>query len=277
MWNEIYPASLPQPALNFRQKSPPVRFACFSLGVVLLLGGLVRAQQPSASFTEFSAPGAGSASGQGTLPVSINKSGVIAGFLYDSVGGLHGFVRSAGGTITVYDAPGAGTGGSAGTAGGQINDSGVIAGDYDDSKFVSHGYVRPPSGTIATFSIAGSGSGGGQGTFCCGMNSSGTKSGYYVDKSGVSHAFMRSAKGSSRFITSRAQAPRRAREQEAARSMTLVRSLDYTSTRTTCRTVMCAAPRELSPSSTFRARAPRRTKPPVRPTLTVWVPSSESL
>src|ERR1700729_1744339 len=44
------------------------------------------------TFSEFNAPGAGTASGQGTITFSINQSGVVAGFLVDANNVAHGFV-----------------------------------------------------------------------------------------------------------------------------------------------------------------------------------------
>src|SRR5712672_40939 len=74
-----------------------IRIACFVMGLALvqLLAGSAFAQDPAATYAEFSAPGAGTGGGQGTVPISINTSGQITGYYYDSVVVGHGFERSA--------------------------------------------------------------------------------------------------------------------------------------------------------------------------------------
>ena len=57
------------------------------------------------TFIEFDAPGAGTGSGQGTLPFAINPEGTITGYYNDANSVGHGFVRTAGGTIMTFDAP----------------------------------------------------------------------------------------------------------------------------------------------------------------------------
>jgi hypothetical protein len=53
--------------------------------------GFVRS--PFGAITTFDAPGAGTASGQGTLPNTPNVFGVITGQYIDSTGLHHGFLR----------------------------------------------------------------------------------------------------------------------------------------------------------------------------------------
>src|SRR5258706_13547836 len=62
------------------------------------------AQTPT--FTTFDAPDAGHGTNQGTVPISINQGGVIAGDYYDASGSPHSFVRGAGGQITEIGRPG---------------------------------------------------------------------------------------------------------------------------------------------------------------------------
>jgi hypothetical protein len=57
---------------------------------------------------------------------------------------LHGFQRTASGTITSFDVPGAGTGTFQGSAGVNINTAGNIAGGYVDASNVIHGFLRTP-------------------------------------------------------------------------------------------------------------------------------------
>src|SRR5580704_12145714 len=65
----------------------------------------------------FDAPGAGLGAGrdQGTLAMSINNLGVIAGQLQDSNNVFHGFLRDPYGFFTTFDVPAAGTGAYQGT------------------------------------------------------------------------------------------------------------------------------------------------------------------
>ena len=57
------------------------------------------------TFVSNDAPGAGPASGQGTLPAGINDDGEVAGTYIDSNFVAHGFLRLKDGTFTVIDIP----------------------------------------------------------------------------------------------------------------------------------------------------------------------------
>ena len=168
--------------------------------------GFVRAA--NGTITTFDAPGAGTGPGSpkgfpgvGTIPVSINTAGDIAGTYTDASGVAHGFVRAANGTITTFDAPGAGpgTGTIRGTVGGSINDTGNIAGMYSDASDVFHGLVRAANGTITTFDAPGVGAGMGllQGTGGFSINSVGAVTGAYTDASAVVHGFVLTPAGGS--------------------------------------------------------------------------------
>lgn len=101
--------------------------ACALLFAVCGVGlGLPGSAQGS-GFATFSAPGAGTAAGQGTWATAINASGESTGFYWDSNWGRHGFLRARNGHIVTFDAPGA-----CGTTPASINASGVIAGIYDE-------------------------------------------------------------------------------------------------------------------------------------------------
>jgi hypothetical protein len=113
--------------------------------------GFVRAA--NGTVDPFDAPGAGAGTGafQGTLGVSINSGGVVAGTFSDSDGVMHGFVRAANGTVSAFDAPGAGvTGRIAGTAAFAINAAGTVAGAYSDPNLVYHGFVFNSATLVAT-------------------------------------------------------------------------------------------------------------------------------
>jgi hypothetical protein len=117
--------------------------------------GFVRAAD--GTIATFDAPGASLGTGmfQGTVAGSINDLGVIAGAYGDTNSVVHGFMRSADGTITTFDAPGAGTSGLLvyGTAGFSINLSGVIAGTYTDPTSVIHGFLLTPASAATTTTV----------------------------------------------------------------------------------------------------------------------------
>jgi hypothetical protein len=146
----------------------------------------------------FEVPGAGTGSGEGTLPISINPSEAITGLTRDANEVRHGFLRDKHGKITVFDDVDAGTGSSQGTRGYSINPKGEITGYYTDSNDVDHGYVRAPSGTIKNFDAPDAGTGSGQGTFPWGsddINPSGAVTGFYVDSNNDDHGFLRDPHG----------------------------------------------------------------------------------
>jgi uncharacterized membrane protein len=126
----------------------------------------------------------------GTVAVSINAKGAIAGNYTDASGILHGFVRDASGTISRFDIPGGGiaiSGSGAGVV--SINDWGAIAGMYLDENFQFHGFARDAQGTISTFDAAQYAT-----TFVHGLNNEGTIVGYYYGVGGY-HGFVRNQRG----------------------------------------------------------------------------------
>lgn len=112
-----------------------------ALGVACLTGGrltrvwaktTIRSQVSSGSaptFTTFDASGAGTGSLQGTMGVSINAAGDIAGVYLTAPNVAHGFVRAgATGTITEFNAPDAGTTLNQGTFAISIDAGGMLRG-----------------------------------------------------------------------------------------------------------------------------------------------------
>jgi hypothetical protein len=103
--------------------------------------GFVR--DPSGNLTVFDCPNA-----PGTVPLSINASGAVAGY----TGDYHGFVRDPSGELTVFDAPNALL-----TEAYSINDSGAVAGwFYDTTRYPpgegkGRGFVRDASGNFTVF------------------------------------------------------------------------------------------------------------------------------
>ena len=101
---------------------------------------------------------------QGAQALAINSGGTIAGFFSDSIGLVHGFLRTPDGVITVFDAPDAGTQsvpgfvptplgvlGGQGTYATSINKAGAITGLYVDIANVLHGFLRAPDGSFTEF------------------------------------------------------------------------------------------------------------------------------
>jgi hypothetical protein len=154
-------------------------------------------------YTTFTAPEAGGAKGQGTIPYGINASGVVAGTYTDKLGISHGFVRSAAGKITQFSAPGAGNNADQGTFmsilfftnGPLINTAGEIVGYTIDSDNVRHGFVRAANGTITELNAPGAGTAAKEGTYALGINSAGVIAGSYIDAKKVEHGFIRAANG----------------------------------------------------------------------------------
>jgi hypothetical protein len=147
--------------------------------------------------TSFNSPGAGTGSGQGTIPVAINAVGTIAGEYLDSLGVSHGFVRTAKGTITDFTPAGAGDNANQGTSltilffsnGPIINKAGTIVGHYLDSSNVYHGFARAANGTITVIDAPGAGDGNDEGTIAFGINTAGTIVGSYRDSNNAWHGF----------------------------------------------------------------------------------------
>ena len=106
------------------------------------------------SFTTFDAPGAGTGSGLGTLPISINSKGAITGLTRDDNAVRHGFLRDKHGNFTIFDDPNAGTGSGEGTRGYSINPAGAITGWYTDAiTGAGRGFLRAADGIITNLSL----------------------------------------------------------------------------------------------------------------------------
>ncbi len=130
---------------------------------------------PDGTITTFVAEG-------GTVPVSINNAGVIAG---SSENLRHGFVRDALGVITNFDVPG---GSVTGTFATSVNAEGVVVGSYTEQQNISHAFVRATDGTIVPFSVRHADQ-----TLATGINDAGEIVGYWLGT--VEHGFVRSPGG----------------------------------------------------------------------------------
>ena len=127
----------------------------------------------------------------GTLPVSVNSSGLIAGFYYGTGNTVHGFTRDQAGNFTTFDAPGGGTRNSQGTFVVGINDAGEVAGSVVLRNYSEVGFVRDVNGNFTMFHVPGSGTRYQQGTSTTGLNRSGGTTGFYLDPNNVYHGFVR--------------------------------------------------------------------------------------
>jgi len=161
--------------------------------------GFVRAGA-TGTITEFDAPGAPTTIGhRGTLPMSIDAGGDVAGFYVDANDIRHGFVRLANGTFATFDAPGAALVAVSGTVALAINSAGDTTGYYKDSNGTTHGFVRASSGTItAPLDAPGAGTGSGgkvsfSGTLPTSINASEDIAGVFADNSGKYHGFVYTA------------------------------------------------------------------------------------
>ena len=158
---------------------------------------------------KFDAPGAGTASGQGTVAFGLNLTGTVVGFFRDANSARHGFLRFPSGSIITFDDPAAGTcsvncgaiGNGQGTRGYSINVFGEVAGFLTDNSAHCHGFVRSPNGTFNQIDAPDAGPGPfPQGTFVSlntpmGLNAEGAVIGNYVDANSVQHGFVRSCNG----------------------------------------------------------------------------------
>ena len=68
----------------------------------------------------------------------------MTGKYIDASNVIHGFIRTAEGSITKFDAPGAGTGAGQGTFPDGLNIEGVIIGMSTDANNAVHGFLRTP-------------------------------------------------------------------------------------------------------------------------------------
>ena len=180
--------------------------------VCVLLACVVSPQWLQAQIITFDAPGAGTISGQGTIPNSINPSGTVTGFDRDANWVRHAFVRSSHGSITIIDDPHAGTCsspcGSAnsgpGTRAYSINAAGTIIGYYTATPSgPARGFARSSGGTFTAIDAPDAGTDGtqGQGTYPGSqsgpytINQAGVITGFYVDSLNGQHGFVRTTDG----------------------------------------------------------------------------------
>jgi hypothetical protein len=142
----------------------------------------------TAALVSFEAPDAGTRSGEGTVGISINKSGAVTGYYIDDSGNTHGFVRSANGQITEFDAPGlSATGPRRINARGQILGEGTLLSRTNPKL----GFLRNPNGKFVSIVVPGSP----QQTLPSGINDTGEIAGSCIDSANSYHGFVRDAGG----------------------------------------------------------------------------------
>jgi hypothetical protein len=161
---------------------------------LLWLGVPATAQQPT--IITFDVPGAGTATGQGTLPIGIVQGNWISGAYIDGNNVYHGFLRTPWGMFIKFDAPGAGTNPYQGTIEVHgMNQSLEIVGSVQDENNRYHGFVRSPSGKFTTFDCPGAGTGSYQGTAVHSLNAAGLILAEYLDSNNVFHGCIRDRDG----------------------------------------------------------------------------------
>ncbi len=159
------------------------------LCLAVCIAGLgVSAAADKARIISFDAPGAGTAAGQGTLPVGIVQGEWISGTYVDRNNVYHGFLRTPWGTFIPFDPPGAGTGAFQGTIEVHgMNPALDIVGTIQDDNNVYHGFLRTRYGKFTTFDCPGAGGAPYQGTASHSVNGAGLISAEYFDANNVLH------------------------------------------------------------------------------------------
>ena len=137
------------------------------------------------SITTFDPPNSYPSSDAG----GINPEGEVEGYyIDDTIGAVHGFVRTPGGRFEEFDAPGAWLDPDrvGGTFPSSINSAGDVVGSVvKDASGQAHGFVRSQNGKFKMFDPPGS-------TYTVPYNSTpaGVVTGYFYDAGGVVHGFM---------------------------------------------------------------------------------------
>ncbi len=154
-----------------------LKIALLCLCLIFAVTTPARPQGSVGNFTTIDVPVAGTGVFQGTIPLTMNAAGDIAGVYVLAGNVFRGFVFPAGGTITPFDVtPCAGTGKNQGIIPFSINTKGVIAGYCSDGSTRSglyHGFIRAADGTINTFEVPGSYAGFDLGTGFASINAGG--------------------------------------------------------------------------------------------------------
>jgi hypothetical protein len=119
--------------------------------------------------------------------LTVNNSGVAAGWYVTPRGEQHGLVRTPDGQVTAFAVRRA-----RGTAVLSINDDGTVAGNYlDPRNSTGTAFIRSADGHIQTFAVPGNV----RGTAAQAINAAGTVTGDYLDAGLVAHGIVRAPDG----------------------------------------------------------------------------------
>lgn len=151
--------------------------------------GLKANANTPATYAIIDAPGAGTASGQGTVIYAVNTSSASSGWYRDSRDDYHGFLREPEGSFQTFDADGP----NSQTQPDWMNDKGVVVGFYfDPNTGIEEGFLRTPSGKVKTFD---GGGGGSTFTVVNSVNDGSEVIGEYGDANYNDHGFYRLKNG----------------------------------------------------------------------------------
>ncbi len=161
----------------------------------LIVGSYLDSNRVSHGFTRdaagvltiIDAPGAGTATGQGTYTAGVSNGGQIAGSYADSGGREHGFWLGPSGRFVIFDAPD-----SDETFASGINDSGQVSGFYYYDGFPAgpFGFIWTDGSPALTFEPANT-----LYLYSARINSYGEVAGYFENTLGKSRLYYRDANG----------------------------------------------------------------------------------
>lgn len=129
-------------------------------------------------------------------PTAINDDGIIAGYFYDPLLGVHAFIIPTQGQPISYGGPAPGVPPGFGTWVHYLSPAGDIVGDFRDSQGVYHGFIRHYSdGTVTTLDAPGYTGTALAGTSANWIGAAGTVVGSVFNSSQVYHSFVRTPDG----------------------------------------------------------------------------------
>lgn len=164
-----------------------------ALCLTVVLPGTAHAAAPT--LTTIDVPGAVTGPMMGTVVLTMDAAGDVAGVYPGTDNAVHAFIVSAGGKPTTFEAPTTGGNANLGTAPIAFDAAGDLLGLYVDGNQTQHGFLRSPSGAITVIDSPGAGVGPGRGTAPMHIDAAGDVSGIYRDLDGNWHGFVLPAGG----------------------------------------------------------------------------------